>query len=105
MQTPVKVSLDQYLHARREFLAQKTVTSRVTGLLVCAECGLRIRAQAATLEVHGLDLGICEGQRDTMNTAVPYCPRCEEVPAVRGCVHRYLPEAILIPGGMPLEQV
>lgn len=88
MQTPVKLTLDQYLQARREFLARKTLTSRVTGLLVCPECGIRIRAQAATLDIHGPDLGVCQGEGDTMNTAVPYCPKCEEVPAARGCVHK-----------------
>jgi len=87
MRTPVKVPLEGYLQARRDFLAQKTLAWPTTGGLQCVECGEQIRAQAATLDVHGPDLGVCEGQGGTMQTAVPYCPRCEELPATRGCVH------------------
>lgn len=87
MQTPLKVTLDQYLQARREFLAQKTLAWPTTGGLQCVECGGTIRAQAATLDVHGPELGVCENHGETMDTAVPYCPACEEMPPARGCLH------------------
>lgn len=87
MQTPAKVTLDQYLQARREFLAQKTLAWPTTGGLQCVECGGAIRGQAAILSVHDLNVGVCAGTGHTMTTAVPYCPACEEVPAARGCLH------------------
>ena len=87
MQTPVKLTLEEYLQARREFLAKKTVAWATTGGLQCVECGGVIRAQAVSLDVHNRRLPGCQGDGEIMQTAVPYCVDCEELPAARGCVH------------------
>jgi len=87
MQTPVKVTLEEYLQARRKFLEHHTVAWPTTGGLRCVECGGVIRAQAVTLDVHARALPGCQGEGETMETAVPYCVDCEELPAKRGCVH------------------
>jgi len=87
MQTPVMLTLEEYREMRRIWLEHCTIAWPTTGGLQCVECGAVIRAQAVTLDVHNRELPGCQGDGETMETAVPYCPSCEELPAKRGCVH------------------
>jgi len=87
MQTPVKMTLEEYVQARREWLAHRTVAWPMTDGLQCIECGGEIRMQMVTLDIHNRQLPGCQGEGETMETAVPYCVDCEELPAKRGCVH------------------
>jgi len=87
MKTPVKVTLEEYRQERREWLDKQALSGFTTGHLVCVNCGGVIRAQVVTLDVHNRELPGCQGDGETMETAVPYCVDCEELPAKRGCVH------------------
>jgi hypothetical protein len=87
MQTPVKLTLEEYYQARREWLKERTFTPAHLEGLGHIDCGGRIRVQLATLDVHQRALPGCQGEGETIETAVPYCVDCEELPAKRGCVH------------------
>jgi hypothetical protein len=87
MRTPVKVTMEEFVAERREWLKNYTVASPTTGGLLCVTCGGAIRGQAVVLDIHDRRLPGCQGDGETIQTGIPYCPNCEELPAKRGCVH------------------
>lgn len=87
MQTPVKMTLEEYHQARREWLEKHTVAWPGNLGLQCVECAGVIRGFAVKLDVHKRELPGCQGDGETLETGVPYCPSCEELPAETGCVH------------------
>jgi len=87
MQTPVRVTLDEYVKARGEFLNNKCVAWPGTGGLACAACGREIYVAEATIELHDPTLANCYATGTDFEAALPWCPHCEPKPAERGCVH------------------
>ena len=87
MQTPVKLTLEEYHQARLAWLKEWTHTVAQLPGLRCLACGGRVRVEPVTLDLHFRALPGCQGEGETMETGVPYCVDCEELPAKRGCVH------------------
>jgi hypothetical protein len=87
MKTPVGVTLEEFRQERREWLERYTVAWPGTGGLQCVSCGEAIRGQAVVLDIHDRRLPGCQGDGEMIETGVPYCPNCEELPRKRGCVH------------------
>ena len=87
MQTPKRFMLEGFYQARAVFLRDQCVTNAATGRVLCRGCGGRIKAVPATIEIHELADGQCRGQGEQFEAGVPYCPCCEDLPAMTGCVH------------------
>jgi hypothetical protein len=87
MQTPVKMTLEEWRAAKEQWLAERTLAWPLSGNLTCGECGTRILAVAVKLQLHDRRLPGCQGDGETLETGVPYCPNCETLPKAEGCVH------------------
>ena len=87
MQTPSKVTLEGFYNARREWLEKNTRSNRLTGQVICRFCGDPVHCCAANIEIHDAANGQCKGNGENFDAAIPYCARCESMPANTGCVH------------------
>jgi hypothetical protein len=87
MQTPVRVKLEEFQAARKEWLRTRVVVWPETEVYTCVDCQTRIKMAPVKLEVHEAGLAACLSTGEEFETGIPYCPRCEPLPAARGCVH------------------
>jgi hypothetical protein len=87
MQTPQRITLEGFYTGRRDYLRDLTQSSPFTGKVVCRWCGVQIKMAPVTVEIHGPSGDGCVGEGEEFEAGVPYCPRCEELPESRGCVH------------------
>jgi hypothetical protein len=93
MKTPQRVSLKEYADERNKFLKERCVLDG--DVVRCLKCHTAIEILGAWISYHDARLGdICAGAGTVCRVAVPFCPKCEEVPDVRGCFHE-----------MPIEEV
>ena len=54
--------------------------------LFCSRCGAYIRWNIAFISAHRMTED-CVGTGIIVQVDIPYCPRCEEKPYLRGCFH------------------
>jgi hypothetical protein len=87
MNTPKRISLEQFMQERAEWGAEHCV-EREDGVEVCAECGAPIEEAQPYISLHDARFGeACAGCGQVLRLAIPYCPSCEEIPAASGCLH------------------
>jgi hypothetical protein len=88
VRTPCRITASEFSDSLKHFLDACCVLRRDT--LCCTICGASILYVRAALSIHDAACAGCEEpDQKVWNTVVPYCPRCEERPAQRGCL--YLP--------------
>jgi hypothetical protein len=85
LQTPHHVSVDNFVADKALFLATACLNYG-RRQLHCAQCGTRIKWAAAFISAHSM-AEQCLGTGTIVQVDIPYCPRCEETPHVRGCFH------------------
>src|SRR6185312_12654320 len=86
--TPSRVSWNEVQVSVRSFYndccRQRTTSERP----MCKKCGSEVATVVAFMDVHDERLcDSCAGPDRVWKLPVPYCPRCEEKPATRGCIH------------------
>jgi hypothetical protein len=91
MKTPVKSSFIEFAQQRSEWIDLHCVTRGESQL--CVKCGTRVEYIGAFLSVHdaSFDSG-CAGPGGVVRLVVPFCPQCEERPALAGCIHEHIGE-------------
>ena len=87
MQTPKQWTLEGFYQARARFLKEEAITNQANGRVICRSCGTRIKAAAVKIEIHEVGKAECMGNGEAFDAGIPYCPRCEPLPAGVGCVH------------------
>ena len=87
MQTPKGLTLEGFYQARAVFLSDDCYTAAVSGRVCCKKCGGRIKVVAAKIEIHEAGKAECVGNGELFESAIPYCPHCEALPASVWCVH------------------
>jgi hypothetical protein len=90
VRTPSGMTTSEFSDSLKHFLDHCCVLNRRT--LCWLACGSPILHVRATLWIHE---ATCPGYSDlehrVWNTTIPYCPGCEEKPALRGCLDLSLP--------------
>lgn len=90
MRTPSGIAASEFSDSLKHFLDHCCVLNRHT--LCCLVCGSPILHVRATLWIHEATCPGCSDlEHKVWNTTIPYCPRCEEKPALRGCLYLSLP--------------
>jgi hypothetical protein len=85
LQTPHHVSVDNFVADKALFLMTSCLDYG-DKQLHCSRCGMRIKWEPAFVSAHRM-AGDCVGTGIIVQVDIPYCPQCEEIPYVRGCVH------------------
>jgi hypothetical protein len=86
MRTPHRITASEFSDSLKHFLDACCVMRG--SALCCAVCGTEILHIRATLSIHNSVAGDCRALDEKVwTTVVPYCPRCEEKPKQRGCLH------------------
>ena len=110
MKTPTKITLEEFGRTNTAYLADRCArrditddlghvhqVPLVTGALVsmkpryiCQNCGAEIQYVLTYLSVHDSPFAdVCAGTGRVMRMPIPYCPNCEERPALHGCLHAH----------------
>lgn len=87
MQTPTRGTLEGFYRGRAEWMERETRAHTLTGQVICRTCGDRIHACLAQISIHDAANGECKGNGEAFEAGIPYCARCESMPANTGCVH------------------
>jgi hypothetical protein len=86
VRTPHRITAAEFSDSLKRFLDTCCVLCGES--LCCTTCGTPILHVRAALSIHNSAAGDCGGQDERVwTTVVPYCPRCEEKPERRGCLH------------------
>jgi hypothetical protein len=85
LKTPHHVSVDAFVADEARFLMTACIEYG-DKYMHCADCGTRIKWEAAFISSHGLAED-CVGTGKIVQVDIPYCPKCEEMPYLRGCFH------------------
>jgi hypothetical protein len=85
LQTPHHVSVDNFIADKALFLMSACLENWDKHMH-CAQCGTRIKWEPAFISAHRVDEE-CVATGTIVQVDIPYCPRCEETPYVRGCFH------------------
>ena len=85
LQTPHHVSVDNFVADKALFLLTACLDDG-DKQLHCALCGTRIKWEVAFIAAHRV-AEECVGTGSIVQVDIPYCPKCEETPYVRGCLH------------------
>jgi hypothetical protein len=85
VQTPHHVSVDNFVADRALFMMSACLDYGANQLH-CSQCGTRIKWEAVFISAHRMAVD-CVGTGTIVQVDIPYCPRCEETPYLRGCVH------------------
>jgi hypothetical protein len=85
VRTPSRITASEFSDSLKSFLDACSVLRGQT--LCCTICGASILYVRAALSIHDAAcVGCEEPDQRVWNTVVPYCPKCEEKPAQRGCL-------------------
>jgi hypothetical protein len=85
VQTPHYVSVDSFSAEKGLFLATACLECEDKPMK-CAQCGTCIKWEVAFVSTHRM-AEPCIGTGKICQVDIPYCPRCEEIPYLRGCFH------------------
>src|SRR5713101_2050845 len=87
MQTPARLSPEQFDSRKELFLACKT-DPHPGGGYYCRDCGSKIEYKPCAVSIHNRKFTACTNSgQEPWNVLVPYCPRCESEPVTVGCLH------------------
>jgi|HubBroStandDraft_1064217.scaffolds.fasta_scaffold142217_2 hypothetical protein len=99
MKTPTHTSYEEFVLKRTEWIKAHCITDGERQL--CVRCTTPIEIIGAYLSIHDKRFDHCAGPGHVVRLVVPYCPRCEEQPEARGCLHDDIPVIGL--GGLTTE--
>jgi len=85
LQTPHHVSVDTFIADKALFL-MTACFDYMDKQPHCSHCGARIKWEEVFISAHRM-AEECVGTGTIVQVDIPYCPRCEEKPYVRGCFH------------------
>ena len=86
VRTPSRMTASDFSDSLKYFIQHNCVVNRRS--LCCAICGSPIMYVRAALWIHATTCPGCGNANDwSCHVMVPYCPRCEEKPAERGCLY------------------
>lgn len=100
MQTPVKISVQEFTKQRNAYFAESCTWDRSLYRHRCRKCKMPIQFVSACLSLHdGPFSDTCGGAGKVLHAPVPYCPQCEILPASSGGLHPYPASEPLLEAG------
>jgi len=86
MQIPTDLTVVKFYNERHRYLQEECYSNPATGVVLCRNCGSRIKIEPLELEVR--DLGELEqgAVEHLIYAGVPYCPQCEAKPGTQARV-------------------
>jgi hypothetical protein len=88
MRTPSRVGWNEFQASVRSFYNDYCRQRNTSERPACKKCGNEIATIVAYMDVHdGRLRDSCAGLGRVWQLPIPYCPRYEEMPSDRGCIH------------------
>jgi len=87
MKTPEKLKADEFFMIVQSFLVSNYSAGEGTHGLICKHCKSKVRMEPLAVSLHEADLDRCVETGNAQFMRIPYCPRCENPPNSKGCIH------------------
>jgi hypothetical protein len=88
METPQQIQLSALAQLFLRFYRDKTLTIANGREQICKVCAGPIHLIGTYISIHSeLFGGRCSGGGQVVRQSIPYCPHCEAMPELSGCVH------------------
>lgn len=84
MKTPERVSADEFIRA---FVADHQGHTVKDNAIRCQLCNTILESARVYLSLHAAEFEECTGPGAVLMTFINLCPRCEDRPTERGCLH------------------
>jgi hypothetical protein len=76
--------MEEFFDARLKFVQSCATQGEY---VLCPKCSQPLEFVSAWLSIHDARFPECAGWGKVCRAVIPYCPRCEEKPDDRGCLH------------------